>query len=29
VTCKRCGYTEFYKTGHSGGASDILDFLTN
>jgi len=29
LTCKRCGYTEFYKAGRSGGASNILDFLTN
>lgn len=29
LSCKRCGYTEFYRTGRSGGAANILDFLTN
>ena len=29
VSCKRCGYTEFYKGGRSSGASSVLDFLTN
>ena len=29
VSCKRCGYTEFYKGARSGGASNVLDFLTN
>jgi predicted nucleic-acid-binding Zn-ribbon protein len=29
VICKQCGYTELYRTGASGGASNILDFLTN
>lgn len=29
VSCKRCGYTEFYRAGRSGGGSNILDFLTN
>lgn len=29
VSCKRCGYSEFYRAGRSGGASNILDFLTN
>ncbi|WP_340113905.1 zinc ribbon domain-containing protein [Maribellus mangrovi] len=29
VSCKRCGYTEFYRAGRSGGGSNVLDFLTN
>ncbi|MBN2636771.1 MAG: hypothetical protein JXR61_10910 [Prolixibacteraceae bacterium] len=29
MSCKRCGYSEFYKGVRSGGASNILDFLTN
>ncbi len=29
VSCTQCGYTEFYRGGRSGGASNILDFLTN
>ena len=29
VTCSRCGFTEFYKGGSSGGVSNVLDFLTN
>lgn len=26
VSCKRCGYTEFYKK-NTGGAGDILDYF--
>ncbi len=29
VTCKRCGYSEFYKAGNGGVAGNILDFLTS
>ena len=29
VSCSKCGYTEFYKGPRSGGASNVLDFLTN
>ena len=29
VSCRRCGYTEFYRGPRSGGASNVLDFLTN
>ena len=29
VSCTRCGYTEFYHGARSGGASNVLDFLTN
>lgn len=29
VTCSRCGYTEFYRGTKTGGASNVLDFLTN
>lgn len=29
VSCSRCGFTELYKKGMSGGASNVLDFLTN
>jgi len=29
VSCKRCGYSEFYRKGSSSGASNVLDFLTN
>lgn len=29
VSCSLCGYTEIYKTGHTGTASNIVDFLTN
>jgi len=28
VTCKKCTYTEFYKT-HSSRISNIFDFFTN
>ncbi|NRR91445.1 GTP-binding protein [Winogradskyella undariae] len=28
VTCKKCSYTEFYKT-KTSGLSNIFDFLTN
>lgn len=29
VTCTHCGYTEFYRSGRSGGGANVLDFLTN
>ncbi len=29
VSCTKCGYTELYRTGKSGGGSNVLDFLTN
>lgn len=29
VTCTKCGFTELYRGGKSGRASNILDFLTN
>jgi len=29
VSCKRCGFAEFYKSGRTGSGSNILDFLTN
>jgi predicted nucleic-acid-binding Zn-ribbon protein len=29
VSCSRCGFTEFYRGARSGGASNVLDFLTN
>ncbi|HIT70574.1 MAG TPA: zinc ribbon domain-containing protein [Candidatus Scatovivens faecipullorum] len=28
VSCKRCGYTELYRTGTSAGMN-VLDFLMN
>jgi predicted nucleic-acid-binding Zn-ribbon protein len=29
VSCTQCGYTEFYRENRAGGASNVLDFLTN
>lgn len=29
ISCTRCGFTELYKSGITGGASNIIDFLTN
>lgn len=29
VSCRRCGYTEFYRGTPASGASNVLDFLTN
>lgn len=29
VSCTVCGYAEFYREDRTGGASNILDFLTN
>jgi predicted nucleic-acid-binding Zn-ribbon protein len=29
VSCTHCGYSELYKTGRAGGASNVFDFLTN
>jgi predicted nucleic-acid-binding Zn-ribbon protein len=29
VSCTQCGYTEFYRDARAGGASNVLDFLTN
>lgn len=29
VSCRKCGYTEFYKKGASSGVSSVLDFVTN
>ncbi len=29
VSCSRCGFTEFYRGSRAGGASNVLDFLTN
>jgi len=29
ISCKRCGYTEFYKAGRGSTAGSILDFLTS
>jgi uncharacterized protein len=29
VSCSRCGFTELYRGTKSGGASNVLDFLTN
>ena len=29
VSCTRCGFTEFYRGSSTGGASNVLDFLTN
>lgn len=29
VSCSNCGYTELYRGGRAGGASNVLDFLTN
>ena len=29
LSCSKCGFTELYKRGKSGGASVVLDFLTN
>jgi len=29
VSCKRCGYTEFYRGRPASGGSNVLDFLTN
>lgn len=28
VSCSKCGYTEFYKGSRTGGASNVLDFIT-
>lgn len=28
VSCAKCGYTEFYREGKTGAASNILDFIT-
>jgi predicted nucleic-acid-binding Zn-ribbon protein len=28
-SCSRCGYTEFYRGTHSGGAGNVLDFITS
>lgn len=28
VSCTKCGYTEFYREGKTGAASNILDFIT-
>jgi len=29
ISCKQCGYTEFYRGRPASGASSVLDFLTN
>jgi len=29
VSCTHCGFTEFYRGAPSGGAGNVLDFLTN
>lgn len=29
VSCTQCGFTELYRSGKAGGASNVLDFLTN
>jgi len=29
ISCSSCGFTELYRGGRSGGASSIIDFLTN
>jgi len=29
VSCSQCGYTELYRGAKSGGAGNVLDFLTN
>lgn len=29
VSCTKCGYTELYRTGKSGGGKNVLDFLTH
>jgi predicted nucleic-acid-binding Zn-ribbon protein len=29
VSCSQCGYTELYRGSKSGGAGNVLDFLTN
>lgn len=28
VSCTKCGFTEFYREGKTGAASNILDFIT-
>jgi len=28
VSCSKCGFTEFYRQGKTGGASNVLDFIT-
>ncbi|MGQ8338457.1 zinc ribbon domain-containing protein [Sunxiuqinia sp. A32] len=29
ISCSSCGFTEFYRGGRSGGASNVLDFIIN